>query len=202
LPELVGAVDAARRSGPIEAWLAAGGDPERFIEVRHRFDLRDEARPGVHWDGLDLGADDLGGFDLRGATLTGCVLPDISAADLSGAMLDRSVALHARGAVFDEASLLEVDIECGRLDGASFRGASLRGANLCGAGLRRAAFHGADLTGADLGDTDLTGSTIHLARSLTGCYLGGAFGLNLQQIDSCRALGALGLVPAFDAMGM
>jgi hypothetical protein len=189
LPERVQA--AGRRPGPIEAWLASGGDPDRFFEVRHRFDLRDEAGPRVRWDGLDLGADDLGGFDLRGATLTHCVLPEITAADLSGARLDGSVALHARGAVFDEASMVDMVIECGRLDAASFRGAVLRGACLAGAGLRRAACIGADFTGADLSDTDLTGSTIHLARRLDGCDLRGAFGLDPAQADACRALGAL-----------
>lgn len=183
--------DGERRPGPIEAWIAAGGPAARFHEVRHRFDLRDEAGPGIRWDGLDLGADDLGGFDLRGAWLTNCVLPDVTAADLGGARLDGSSVIHARGAVFDEASMAMMDIECGRLDAASFRGANLRKACLAGAGLRRATFLGADLTGTDLTETDLTGASIHLARTLEGCDLRGSFGLEPRQIAACRELGAL-----------
>ena len=195
LPEHGGAVARAwsRRPGPIEVWLAKTGSPAAFKSVYHWFDVRDEAVPGIRWDGLDLSGEDLGGFDLRGASLRECVLPDITAADLSGARLDCSELLHARGTIFDEASLVDVEASCGRLDAASFRGANLQGANFAGAGLRRASFHGADLAGADFCDTDLTGSTIHLARSLEGCDLGGAFGLEPHQVIACRALGAVGL---------
>jgi hypothetical protein len=192
LPELL-AVTGQRRPGPIESWLMRGGRPEAFGAVRHRFDVRDEAAPGVCWGGLDLSDDDLGGFDLRGAYLVDCVLPDITAADLSGARLDRSVVLHARGTVFDEATLVEADGPFARLDAARFRGALMHDANLAGAGLRRAAFLGADLSGADLTDTDLTGSSIHLARSLEDCDLEGAFGLEPYQVAACIGLGARGL---------
>lgn len=184
---------AARRPGPIEAWLRGGGSPREFARVRHRFDLREEALPGVVWTGLDLSDEDLGGFDLRGAALAGCTLPDVTAADLGGADLTRATIRLARGTTFDEAILDDADLEFARLDAASFRGAALCGAVLCGAGLRRVAFAGADLTDADLCETDLTGSSIHLARSLQGCDLEGAFGLDDLQVEACRRLGALNL---------
>lgn len=183
----------ARRPGPIEAWLRNGGTPGAFARVRHRFEVREEAAPGVVWIGLDLSDEDLGGFDLRGAMLAGCVLPDVTAADLGGADLTGAVVRLARGATFDEAVLRDGDLEFARLDGASFRGADLRDAVLCGAGLRRAAFAGADLADADLCETDLTGSSIHLARSLRGCDLEGAFGLDAAQAVACQRLGALNL---------
>jgi len=183
----------ARRPGPIEAWLRDGGSPRAFARVRHRFEVREEAAPGIVWIGLDLSDEDLGGFDLRGATLSGCVLPDVTAADLGGADLTGAVIHLGRGATFDEATLRDADLECAQVDAASFRGADLRDAVLCGAGLRRAAFAGADLTGADLCETDLTGSSIHLARSLAGCDLEGAFGLDERQVAACRRLGAVNL---------
>jgi hypothetical protein len=177
----------------IEAFLRNGGTPEEFARVRHRFDARAEAAPGVCWPGIDLDGDDLCGAELAGATLIGAVLPEVNGADLRRAQLERSEIRRAQGAVFDGAELAEADLRWGRLEGASFVGANLACCDLNEAGLRRARFDGADLTDADFRDAELWGSTVHLAARLDGADFSGAVGLTVEQRVILAARGALGV---------
>lgn len=179
--------------GGIEAFLRDGGTPERFAEIRHRFDARAEARPGACWPGIDLDGDDLCGAELAGATLIGAVLPEVNGADLRRAELERSEIRRAQGTVFDGAELTEADLRWGRLEGASFVGANLACCDLNEAGLRRARFDGADLTDADFRDSELWGSTVHLAAFLDGADFTGAVGLTVEQLAVLAARGALGV---------
>lgn len=177
----------------IEAFLRNGGSPERFAEIRHRFDPRAEAAPGVCWPGIDLDGDDLCGADLTGATLIGAILPEVNGADLRRAQLERSTIRRAQGTIFDGAELAEADLCCARLEGASFVGAKLACCDLLEAGLRRARFDRADLTDADFTDAELWGSTVHLAASLDGANFTGAVGLTVEQLVILAARGARGI---------
>lgn len=177
----------------IEAFLRNGGTAERFAEIRHRFDPRAEAAPGVNWPGIDLEDDDLCGAELAGANLIGAILPEVNGADLRRAQLERAVIRRAQGTVFDGAELAEADLCQGRLEGASFVGANLACCDLIEAGLRRARFDGADLTDADFRDAELWGSTVHLAACLDGADFTGAVGLTVEQLVILAARGALGV---------
>ncbi len=177
----------------IETFLRNGGTPERFAAIRHRFDARSEAAPGVWWPGIDLEGEDLCGAELAGATLIGAILPEVNGADLRRAQLERAVIRQAQGAVFDGAELTEADLCHGRLEGASFVGANLACCDFVEAGLRRARFDRADLTDADFRDAELWGSTVHLAASLDGADFTGAVGLSVEQLVILAARGALGV---------
>lgn len=177
----------------IEAFLRNGGTPERFAEIRHRYDPRAEAAPGVWWPGIDLEGDDLCGSELAGATLIGATLPEVNGADLRRAQLERAVIRRAQGTVFDGAELAEADLCNGQLEGASFVGANLACCDLIEAGLRRARFDRADLTDANFTDAELWGSTVHLAACLDGADFTGAVGLTVEQLVILAARGALGV---------
>jgi hypothetical protein len=191
-PVAGGAVDPVACWG-IEAFLRGGGTPAAFARVRHRFDPRAEAAPGVWWPGIDLGDDDLSGAELAGAVLIGATLPEVSGSDLRRALLEGATIRRAPGALFDGAELAEADLCFARLEGASFVGANLACCDLVEAGLRRARFDGADLADACFADAELHGATVHLAARLDGADFSGAVGLTPEQRAILAARGAVGL---------
>ena len=100
-----------------------------------------------------------------------------------------------------QASLRRTDLSEARLSEARVWRADLRGANLWGADLRQADFGssdlsnvvlvGADLSGARLSGATLSGANIEDARSLEGTDLREVKGLTKEQLEACKAKGAI-----------
>jgi uncharacterized protein YjbI with pentapeptide repeats len=123
--------------------------------------------------------------NLSGTYLSGAELrdADLSGADLSNAHLSNA---YLREAHLEKANLLNAD-----LSGAELRDADLSGADLSLAHLRGAHLRGADLTGANLGLADLSDTHLTSARSLEGTKLLGITGLTKEQLEACKAKGAI-----------
>lgn len=150
----------------------------------------------------NLSATDLSGADLHAANFMEAKL---SRANLSEANLNRTK--------FRLAWLGGTILRRANLTGANFRAANLTGANLTGANfggadLRGANFRGADLREADLREdgaawvilrevdfrgADFTGANFNWTRlpSLQGTDLRGVKGLTKEQLEACKAQGAI-----------
>ncbi len=158
----------------------------------------------------DLSSAHLTHANLRGADLSSA---DLSMADLTGA--DLWAALLG-SADLREANLKETIICFAWLGGTSLNGADLRGADLRGADLREAHLRGADLREADLrgyyqgkdypggfipilfekadlSGADLTGAKFDQTSLsfLKGTNLCGVKGLSKEQLEACKAKGAI-----------
>jgi hypothetical protein len=60
-----------------------------------------------------------------------------------------------------------------------------------GGEFRRADLSGADLSGADLSGTDPSWACLEVARSLEGTNLRGVIGLTKEELERCKAKGAI-----------
>jgi uncharacterized protein YjbI with pentapeptide repeats len=112
-----------------------------------------------------------------------------------------SQSLDATGIQLDNAYLEGADLKQAWLPKACLQGANLWGADLSGAILWRANLTGAELKGANLSGTDLweanlsranlSRTTLEEVRSLKGVHLRGAKGLTKEQLEACKAKGAI-----------
>jgi Pentapeptide repeats (8 copies) len=106
----------------------------------------------------------------------------------------RNAAL--RRADFSEASLYKVNLFQAELKEAILRKTNLYKANLVGADLSNAHLSQADLRGANLSEADLSGAhligvSLEDASSLEGTDLRGVTGLTKEQLEVCKAKGAI-----------
>ena len=132
---------------------------------------------------------------LRGADLQKAWMPqaslqkaDLRGADLNGANLFRA-DLHA--ARIWNANLRGADLNGANLRGAVLTSADLNGADLSGANLNAAILTRVDLNGADLHEADFSSANLEDAVSLEGTNLRGATGLTKEQLEVCKAKGAI-----------
>jgi hypothetical protein len=107
-----------------------------------------------------------------------------------------SESLDATSIQLDNAYLWKADLKQAWMPQASLREANLGVADLRGANLYRANLCGASLTGADLGKANLTGADLRGARlekalSLKDANLRGVTGLTKEQLEVCKARGAI-----------
>lgn len=109
-------------------------------------------------------------------------------ANLYGANLSRATLTwtNLSGANLRTANLSEAHLRGVNLSAARLMGATLRGARLDEADLRNANLSGADLRGARFPKTNLED-----ALSLEAANLRGATGLTKEQLEACKAKGAL-----------
>lgn len=129
------------------------------------------------------------------------------AADLSEAKLVNASLIFAN---FGEANLSKADLRGADLRGANFEEADLRGSNLSGAKFteldlgkflgdpdfegkfNKVSVDRADLSGANMSKADLSGiRDLEDVRSLQGTDLRGVTGLTQEQLESCKARGAI-----------
>jgi hypothetical protein len=123
--------------------------------------------------------------------------------DATGIKLDRAFLWKAdlKQVWMPQASLRGADLSEAKLNEARVWRADLRGANLWGADLRQADFGAsdlsnvmivsADLSGARLSGATLSGANIEDARPLEGADLREVKGLTKEQLEACKAKGAL-----------
>ncbi len=147
----------------------------------------------------DLSGANLSGTNLSGASFSGA---NLSGADLSGAGLIR--------AIFNETDLSSANLSGATLKGvdlsrADLSSANLSGADLSGADLSGASLNGADLSGALLWQDTLSGAVLSWTRtlfveettpvlrsiSLKDTDLRGVKGLTKEQLEACKAKGAI-----------
>jgi uncharacterized protein YjbI with pentapeptide repeats len=126
--------------------------------------------PSAHLRHADLSRADLTEANLRGA--------DLDSADLTNAKLGK--------ADLREASLIVADLQGADLQGADLSWADLSRASLGGANLSRA-----DLTWADLSRDEICGVDIEYAQSLQDANLHMVKGLTKEQLEACKARGAI-----------
>ena len=135
-------------------WRRHGGAHQLLLE---QIDLSESELAGVDFSGVNAMGAEFFGSDLSGANLK---MSNFDKTDFSQANLG-SIGAYKVG--FENAYLVEANLEGADLSEGNLRGADLRGANL-----RDADLQGADLQGARLDRTDLTGA------SLAGANVSGA----------------------------
>lgn len=127
------------------------------MEVKNKFGIVYEIKPGANLAGVDLAGVDLVGVDLAGANLTGSNLTktNLAGADLTNATLAwaKLAGVDLTGAKLTGANLAETNLTGANLAYAKLTDAKLEWANLAEANLT-----GAVLTGAKLTDANLTGT--------------------------------------------
>jgi uncharacterized protein YjbI with pentapeptide repeats len=145
---------------------------------------------GADLIGSYLSEADLTGADLSRANLKGA---DLSRANLSGASLSEANLSQASlsGARLYGANLSQAHLSQAHLSRADLSGARLYGANLGQANLSGARLYGANLSGASLSQADLSGVTFEDALFLKGTNLHGVKGLTKEQLEACKAKGAI-----------
>lgn len=145
---------------------------KRLVEVERTLRFK---RQSLDASDIQLDHAFLFGADLRQAYMPKASLKyaNLSAARLSEVIL--------RGADLTEANLEE----------ATLTGATLDKAILTKANLTSATLDDADLPEADLRGADLSGVTLEDARSLWGTDLRGVKGLTKEQLEACKAKGAI-----------
>src|SRR5579884_4149381 len=123
--------------------------------------------------------------DLKQAWMVGASLrkASLSKADLSGASLNSTNLSKAdlSGANLREATLFQADLS--KVD--------LSKADLSGANLSHAELRAASLIEADLREAYLSGANLEAARYLEDTNLRGAKGLTKEQLQACKAKGAI-----------
>lgn len=119
----------------------------------------------------------------------------LARSDLRGVRLPEA---YLRGVNFYGAKLSEANLREAKLQYASLADTELIRTNLARSDLRKAVLTGVllDLTGANLDGADLTGANldganIGAARSLKNTDLRGVKGLSKEQLEACRARGAI-----------
>ena len=94
-------------------------------------------------------------------------------------------------ALLREAALWRVNLSGADLSGADFRETNLSGVKLWRANLSGAKLSKVDLSKADLSETDLWQTDLEEARSLEKADLRGVKGLTKEQLEACKAKGAI-----------
>jgi len=109
-------------------------------------------------------------------------------ANLYGVNLSRAhlTRMNLSGANLRTANLSET-----YLRGSNLSAARLTEANCRSAWLSEADFRGADLGGADFRGATLTKTNLEMAHSLTNTDLRGVYGLTKEQLETCKAKGAI-----------
>ena len=133
-------------------------------------DLQQAWMPFAHLREANLHQANLNGANLHQANLSGA---NLHQTNLSGANFYRA---HLNKATLYRAHLSKTN---------------LRGAHLCGTQLGSANLRGTDLTGADLRGAILGGSNLGHASSLTHTNLCGVKELTKEQLEACKAKGAI-----------
>jgi hypothetical protein len=100
-------------------------------------------------------------------------------------------SLDASKIHLDHAYLAEADLKQAWMVGASLRKADLSKADLSGANLSHAELRAASLIEADLREAYLSGANLEAARYLEDTNLRGAKGLTREQLEACKAKGAI-----------
>ena len=170
----------------------------RLADLREA-NLREAKLHGATFLLADLREADLSGADLSGA--------DLSGADLRGAKLDKVTLCNAKlrgvrlsGANFAQSELTKNDLREVKLTEVNIRGTDLKEADrstLPWDSLRYWAHYieaddsGVDLRGAELLLPDLSHTNLENARSLKDTDLRGVKGLTKEQLEACRAKGAI-----------
>ena len=131
-------------------------------------------------ESLDASDIQLDNAYLRGADLEQVWMPQAS---LQQVNLSEA---HLRGANLNNADLRGADLR-----ETDLRGADLRETDLRGADLRETDLRGADLRGADLRETDLSGVNLEYTHFLKDTKLCGVEGLTKEQLEACKAKGAI-----------
>jgi uncharacterized protein YjbI with pentapeptide repeats len=140
-----------------------------------RSDLRGARMPESYLRKAKLYDARLKAINLRDANLSG--------ADLRGADL--------REATLRRANLSGADLRSLTMESTPTSSTGLGRANLSGADLRRANLSGADLSRANLSKADLSGATVEDILSLKDTNLRGVKGLTKEQLEACKAKGAI-----------
>jgi uncharacterized protein YjbI with pentapeptide repeats len=133
----------------------------------------------IRLDYAFLARSDLKGVLMRGAFLIGT---NLRGADLREALLNRA---DLRGVNLPYAKLSKARFYKANLSKADLERADLREADLRGAILTATRLNRADLTGAKLKDAELNGA------ELNGADLRGVKGLTKEQLEVCKAKGAI-----------
>jgi uncharacterized protein YjbI with pentapeptide repeats len=138
----------------------------------------------------DLSSANLREADLRGANLRQA---NLSSANLERAHLSSANLREAdlSGANLRQANLFSANLERAHLWSTDLSSAHLSSANLREADLSGADFRKADLSGADLSKAILSGANLTNARSLEGTKLHSIKGLTKEQLEACKAKGAI-----------
>ena len=160
------------------------------VAFKEAFPLARNITPDVKDTQRAIQSLDASDVQLDRAYLVGADLKQIK---LSRAFL-REAALWR--ADFGRADLWRADFSRADLSKADLREADFREANLSGAKLWRADLSGAklskaDLSKADLSETDLWQADLKEARSLQNADLRGVKGLTEEQLEACKAKGAI-----------
>jgi uncharacterized protein YjbI with pentapeptide repeats len=123
---------------------------------------------------------------LRKTDLTGA---DLSEANLYAANLSEAYLWETNlsGANLWQANLCKADLRGTNLSGANLLEANLSGANL----YRRVKLSGVVLSKANLSGAELSGTNLEEARSLEQTDLRGVKGLTKEQLEACKAQGAI-----------
>jgi uncharacterized protein YjbI with pentapeptide repeats len=180
-----------------QAWM-----PQAFLR---NVDLRRAKLIGTELTGADLSGANLFLADLSRVYLSeaSLVQADLTSVDLTGAALARADLSGANltFAILFRANPNEANFSGAKLDGASlagaqilkaqFHGTSLYQTELVGAELIGADFKGADLRGANLSDADLSETNLEEAQSLEDTNLRRVKGLTKEQLETCKAKGAI-----------
>jgi len=174
------------------------------------FDLQSLDATGIHLEDAYLVGADLNqvwlrqaylrNVDLRWAILYNAFIrgADLREAHLRGAKLQGADLRETdlRQALMREADLRKVRLWGAKLSKADLREAKLSKADLSNAELGHdidliADLSGADLSNADLSEAKLNGVNIEHALSLKGTNLRGVKGLTKEQLEACKAKGAI-----------
>ena len=133
----------------------------------------------------DLSEASLWQSNLRGAYFKG--------ANLSNANLNETILSNANlsKANLRGTHLWQADLRRADLSKADLRGATLGGADLSKANLSEADLSGANLSGVDLSGANLSRTNIEVAQSLKDTDLRGVKGLTKEQLEACKAKGAI-----------
>jgi uncharacterized protein YjbI with pentapeptide repeats len=150
----------------------------------------------IQLDSAYLAHTDLNNAWMREAFLreTSLAYVNLCKADLRKANLTRADLAQARleGANFRKACLKGANLLMAHLEGADLSATNLCGANLRGADLSRINLSpGGSRGGIDLTPADLSGANPEDAQTLEGTDLRGVIGLTKEQLEACKAKGAI-----------
>ncbi len=117
----------------------------------------------------------------------------LESADLKKAWMSNASLRSANlwGADLSESILWKANLSGAKLRGTNLSGADLWGANLNGAELKGANLNRTEFVGADLSGANLSKTNLEEAKSLKGTNLRGVHGLTKEQLEACKAKGAI-----------
>ncbi len=158
-------------------------------------DLSETELSAAELEGANLFGANLHRAKLEGANLWGANLADadLSWTRLSGAYLSEAKLNGAKLTLADlvGARIILADLREAKLEGADLTMADLRRAKLNGANLFRTKLNGAELEAADLTMATLREANPEDALSLKDTDLRGVKGLTKEQLETCKAKGAI-----------